>query len=161
MKIRLTNYHSYDIIFNKTLRKITEDILNHDSGNLHFVITDSNVAKLYGKNFVKMLRNKGSNSHLLIIPAGEKSKSRKVKEIIEDKILAYQAHRDSLIIALGGGMIGDIAGLVASTLHRGMPYIQIPTTLLAQVDSSVGGKVAVNHPIGKNLIGAFYKPKKV
>ncbi|MBI3766041.1 MAG: 3-dehydroquinate synthase [Ignavibacteriales bacterium] len=99
--------------------------------------------------------------HLLTVPAGERSKSRRSKELLENNLLALGANRDSLIVALGGGMVGDLAGFVAATLLRGIPYIQIPTTLLAQVDSSIGGKVAIDHPLGKNLIGAFYQPQKV
>jgi 3-dehydroquinate synthase len=95
------------------------------------------------------------------IPAGEKSKTRAMKNRLEDKLLRAGIDRHSILIALGGGVIGDLCGFVASTLLRGIEYIHIPTSLLAQVDSSVGGKVAVNHPRGKNLIGAFHQPAGV
>jgi 3-dehydroquinate synthase len=84
-----------------------------------------------------------------------------MKERLEDRLLALGAHRDSVVVALGGGMIGDLAGFTAATLHRGVPLVQVPTSLLAQVDSSVGGKVAVDHPRGKNLVGAFHQPARV
>jgi 3-dehydroquinate synthase len=101
------------------------------------------------------------DANLLSVPPGEKSKTRKTKERVEDRLLMSGAERNSTIFGFGGGVIGDLAGFVAATLHRGVPYVQIPTTLLAQVDSSIGGKVAVDHPLGKNLIGAFYQPKEV
>jgi 3-dehydroquinate synthase len=153
--------NSYDIVIGTSLRQVATDITRLQVGSRQFIITDSNVAKYYANDFVRMLRKSGGIPQLLIVPAGEKSKSRRTKELLEDKLISLNAGRDCLIIALGGGMIGDLAGFVAATLHRGVPYVQIPTTLLAQVDSSIGGKVAVNHPKGKNLIGAFYQPRKV
>jgi len=124
-----------------------------------FIITDSHVAPLYARRFAGYLRI--PDSHVIIIPAGEKSKSRRMKEHVEDRLLKLQADRHSCIIALGGGMIGDLAGFVASTLFRGVTLMQVPTTLLSQVDSSIGGKVAVDHPLGKNLLGTFYQPNRV
>jgi 3-dehydroquinate synthase len=153
--------NSYDIVIGTSLNEATKNMASLKLGSKYFVITDTNVAKLYGKMLVQTLSQYTSNSKLLSIPAGERSKNRKVKEQLENQLLSLKAGRDSVIIALGGGMIGDLAGFVAATLHRGVPYVQIPTTLLAQVDSSIGGKVAVDHPFGKNLIGAFYQPKKV
>jgi 3-dehydroquinate synthase len=150
---------SYDIQISMPLDEAADDIIRMYPDSSKFVITDSNVGKYYGKKFVGALRQ--PDGHLLILPAGEKSKHRKSKERLEDKLIKLKASRDSVIIALGGGMVGDLAGFVASTLLRGISFVQIPTTLLAQVDSSVGGKVAVDHPLGKNLIGAFYQPKKV
>lgn len=150
---------SYDIQIGMSLRSIAKDIHRSYPDASKFIITDSNVARLCGKKFLYGIREK--NSQMIVVPAGEKSKTRTMKERLENKLLSFNADRDSLIIALGGGMIGDVAGFVAATLHRGVSYIQIPTTLLSQVDSSIGGKVAVDHPLGKNLIGAFYQPKKV
>lgn len=107
------------------------------------------------------MKKSGARVELLSIPAGESSKHRQMKSMLEDQLLARGAQRDSVIIALGGGMVGDLAGFTAATLLRGIRYVHIPTTLLSQVDSSVGGKVAVDHPLGKNLVGAFAQPKKV
>ncbi|MDP2208967.1 MAG: 3-dehydroquinate synthase [Bacteroidota bacterium] len=126
-----------------------------------FIITDTNVEKLYAREFNKLIAGQGIASEIISFPYGEKSKTRKTKEYIENQLIKSGANRNSVIIALGGGVVGDIAGFVAATLFRGVPFIQIPTTLLAQVDSSVGGKVGVNHPLGKNLIGAFYQPDAV
>ncbi len=150
---------SYDIDIGMSLQEAGKDINRCYPEIKKFVITDSNVAKFYGKSFINTLRQHGN--HLLVVPAGEKSKNRKIKEQLESRLLSLGVKRDSLVIALGGGVIGDLTGFVAATLLRGIPYIQVPTTLLAQVDSSIGGKVAVDHPLGKNLIGAFYQPKKV
>ena len=146
---------SYDIVIGLDLQRIVRTIMDNFPTAKKFVISDSTVEKLYGEYFRR------PSFHHLVVPAGERSKSRRTKEQLENKLLTSGAHRDSLIIALGGGMIGDLAGFVASSLFRGIPFIQVPTTLLAQVDSSIGGKVAVDHPSGKNLIGAFYQPKKV
>ncbi|MBI4549266.1 MAG: 3-dehydroquinate synthase [Ignavibacteriae bacterium] len=147
--------NSYDIVIGTSLRQALRDIANDFRDASKFIITDSNVKSHYGGIFNNKL------FRILTVPAGERSKDRKTKEYLEDRLLSLRADRNSLIIALGGGVIGDLAGFVAATFMRGIPYIQIPTTLLAQVDSSIGGKVAINHPLGKNLIGAFYQPKKV
>lgn len=159
LKTKVNN--SYSILIGTSLSEAAKDIVRLRLGSKYYVITDTNVGKLYGKQFVKAIARHTDNVKLLKIPAGERNKNRRTKELLEDKLFKTNAGRDSVIIALGGGVIGDLAGFVSATLHRGVPYIQIPTTLLAQVDSSIGGKVAVNHPLGKNLIGAFYQPKKV
>lgn len=126
-----------------------------------FVIADDTVADLYGTRLQQAFADLQSFRGILEFPAGEASKNRKHKDALEDQLLAQKAGRDSLIIAMGGGVTGDMAGYVAATLHRGLPLIHLPTSLLAQVDSSVGGKVGINHPSGKNLIGAFYQPQAV
>jgi 3-dehydroquinate synthase len=125
------------------------------------VITDSNVAKRYGKEALQALETSGFSPALLTIPAGEKSKSLRYVQSCYDQLAAHRLERKSFVIALGGGVVGDLAGFVAATYLRGVPFVQIPTTLLAQVDSSVGGKVGVNLPAGKNLVGAFYQPRIV
>lgn len=125
------------------------------------VITDSNVAPLYADRLLKSLLSAGFNPFLVTVPAGESSKSVKMLEFLYDELLKEGLTRSDLIIALGGGVVGDLTGFCASTLLRGIPFVQIPTTLLAQVDSSIGGKVAVNLPHGKNLVGTFYQPKLV
>ena len=124
------------------------------------IITDSNIEKIYGDKIYQVL-DKKTNTFVISFKAGEESKNRKTKEEIEDRLFELNFGRDSLIIALGGGVTGDLAGFIAATYMRGIPFIQIPTTLLSQVDSSIGGKVGIDHPHGKNLLGAFYPPSKV
>merc|ERR1740121_1650871 len=95
------------------------------------------------------------------IPAGEPSKSREVKSAIEDFMLEHRCTRDTVVVALGGGVVGDLSGFLAATYMRGVPVVQIPTSVMAMVDSSVGGKTAINVPAGKNMIGAFHQPRFV
>lgn len=125
------------------------------------LLSDSNVSKLYAPVMIKKLTKLGNSPVLITFPSGEKSKSAKVKEQIESKMINSKIDRQSIFVALGGGVTGDLGGFVAATYMRGIPFIQIPTSLLAMVDSSIGGKVAINHPYGKNMIGAFYQPKAV
>ena len=122
------------------------------------VVSDENVAPLFGQQVMRSLTEAGFRPVLITVPAGEESKSLRQAEKVCDQMIAAGLDRSSLIIALGGGVVGDLAGFVAAIYHRGIPYVQVPTTLLAQVDSSIGGKVAVNHPRGKNLIGTFHPP---
>ena len=125
------------------------------------VITDSNVAPLYAQQVIHSLQNSGHCAHLITVPAGESSKSMPQAATVCDEMIAAGLDRSSLVLALGGGVVGDLAGFVAAIFHRGIPFVQIPTTLLAQVDSSVGGKTGVNTQLGKNLIGAFHQPALV
>ncbi len=125
------------------------------------VVTDSNVAPLYAHTLLESISNCGFEASVITVPAGESSKSVEMLTYLYGEMLDFGITRTDLIVALGGGVVGDLTGLCASTLLRGIPFVQIPTTLLAQVDSSVGGKVAVNLPQGKNLVGAFYQPKLV
>jgi 3-dehydroquinate synthase len=125
------------------------------------IISDSNVAKRYGKAAADSLAKAGFDSVPVTIPPGEKSKSLRFVSDCYDQLAAHRLERKSFVLALGGGVVGDLAGFVAATYLRGVPFVQIPTTLLAQVDSSVGGKVGVNLPAGKNLVGAFYQPRLV
>jgi len=125
------------------------------------VITDSNVGKHFAKAALKSLAASGFEPVLISVPAGEKSKRIAVVEECYDQLAAHRLERKSFIVALGGGVVGDLAGFVAATYLRGMPFVQVPTTLLAQVDSSVGGKTGVNLKAGKNLAGAFYQPQLV
>jgi 3-dehydroquinate synthase len=122
------------------------------------IITDTNVAPLYGESLLAQLKGHGSGCDMLTVPAGEGSKSFAQLEALLEQLLALKVDRKTTLIALGGGVVGDLAGFAASVLLRGVPFIQIPTTLLAQVDSSVGGKTAINARQGKNLIGSFYQP---
>lgn len=125
------------------------------------VISDKNVAAHYGERCLESLRKRGFKPFLEVLDGGEKEKSLASASALYSSALEAGMDRSAIIIALGGGVIGDLAGFVAATYLRGIPYVQLPTTLLAMVDSSVGGKVAVNHPLGKNLIGVFYQPTLV
>ncbi len=126
-----------------------------------FIITDSNVQRLYGRRFLEKLNARGVDAILIDFPAGEQSKNSDTVKALHTQLLTNGIKRDSLIIALGGGVVGDVAGYVAATILRGIKYIQVPTTLLGQVDSSIGGKVGIDHPYGKNMIGAFHQPSAV
>jgi 3-dehydroquinate synthase len=125
------------------------------------IITDKKVKKLYANIIIDAFNAQGKHVDVIVIPEGEDHKTVKTKCDIEAAMLEKNLGRDTCIIALGGGVIGDIAGFVASTYMRGIPYIQVPTTLLAMLDSSIGGKTGVNTPEGKNLIGAFWHPVAV
>jgi len=125
------------------------------------IISDDHVGPLYGEQIRELLMQRGMNVQLVLIPEGEPSKNLQQAEALYTQAIEQGLDRNSVIVALGGGVVGDLAGFVAATYLRGVPFIQIPTSLLAQVDSSVGGKVAVDHPLGKNLIGAFYQPRHV
>ena len=126
-----------------------------------FVITDSNVSKLYSEQVIKSLERSGFAVHLETVPAGEPSKSPAQLAVLWEAMMAFGLTRTDAVAALGGGVVGDLAGFAAATVLRGVDFIQIPTTLLAQVDSSVGGKVAIDLNAGKNLAGAFWQPKRV
>ena len=125
------------------------------------LITDHNIGNLFGKSLQAYLRKEGINVELISMPPGEAYKSREIKAWIEDQMLQKGFGRDSGVIALGGGIVTDLAGFVASTYCRGIPLILIPTSLLAMVDASIGGKTAVNTPLGKNLIGTVYQPSAI
>src|SRR5206468_10448966 len=129
--------------------------------NGYAVITDSHVAKLYGEKLVARCHDAKLHVELFAFPAGEWNKTRETWAALSDRMLARHFGRDSAVIALGGGVAGDVAGFVAATYLRGIPYVQIPTTLLAIIDSSIGGKAGVDVPAGKNLLGAFHQPRLV
>ncbi|HBA25939.1 MAG TPA: 3-dehydroquinate synthase, partial [Nitrospinae bacterium] len=153
---------SYSIYIDKgLLLECGNRLKNIKTGRKIVVITNPLINKLYGDALKKSLTGAGFNVNFVEIPDGEEYKTIKTATGIYDRLIDIKMERESPLIAFGGGVIGDIAGFVAATYLRGVPYIQIPTTLLAQVDSSIGGKTAVNHPRGKNLIGAFYQPKAV
>ena len=153
---------SYDILINTNmLDNIGELISGLEFGKKGIVVTDNIVAPLYSHKVIDGLKKAGFDVNLISIQSGEKHKSLETIRSIYSEMLKYQLDRKSFLISLGGGVIGDLAGFAAATYMRGIPYIQIPTTLLAQVDSSIGGKTGVNLPEGKNLIGAFYQPKAV
>ncbi len=122
------------------------------------LVSDTTVYKLYGEDVINGLRKEGWQVSVALLKPGERAKSLKNADRLYDQAIGHGLDRSSPLIALGGGVVGDLAGFVAATYLRGVPLVMIPTTLLAQVDSSVGGKVAVNHPRGKNLIGSIYPP---
>lgn len=125
------------------------------------LVTDDVVGPIYAQPLMRRLREAGYEPETLTLPAGEVNKSRQTLAAIHDWLAERRMERGEAVLALGGGVIGDMAGFAAATWLRGAPLIQIPTSLLAQVDASIGGKVAINHPLGKNLIGAFYQPRLV
>ena len=141
--------------------KITDLLKPMNMGNKWFIITQDKIKTLYGNELQKKLKNSGFNVKILSIPNGEKTKSLKEFENLHQQLLKFNCDRKSILLALGGGVVGDITGFVASTFMRGIEYIQIPTTLLAMIDSSIGGKTGVNLNLGKNLIGAFHQPRAV
>lgn len=143
------------------LKQLGEFYSEYRLGSRAAIITDRAVARLYGEQTEQSLRRSGVETHLLSVPPGEEQKSLQTAEWLYTRLLEADLDRHATIIALGGGVIGDLAGFVAATFLRGIAYMQIPTTLLAQVDSSVGGKTGVNHPLGKNLIGTFHQPRLV
>lgn len=125
------------------------------------IITDDNVAKTHSKPVTQSLSRQNIQTHLLTVRPGEASKCMEVVERLFDQLFDLNLERTDTIIALGGGVVGDLAGFVAATYKRGVPFVQVPTTLLAMVDSSIGGKTGINHKKGKNMIGAFYQPRMV
>lgn len=152
---------SYPIVFGplsshaKLLRQILEN-------KTCVIITDSRVRRLYGKSVFAVVQSCTSQPvYVLSFPPGEKSKTQTTKTHLEHSMLKKKCGRDTVVIVLGGGVVGDSAGFVAATYCRGVPFVQIPTTLLAMVDSSIGGKVAIDTPFGKNMIGAFWQPSAV
>ena len=154
--------NAYEVIVSKgILNDCGNYISNLEIGNKCAIISDSNVAPLYASKVSESLANNNIKSELIVVDAGEISKSLESVEKICRTMIKTGHDRHVFVIALGGGVIGDLAGLVASVFYRGVPFIQIPTTIVSQVDSAVGGKTGVNTPEGKNLIGSFYHPKIV
>jgi len=153
---------SYDILIGRGLLAELPDLAQAACPAPRYaVITDSHVATLYGETLVARCRDATLQVELLEFPAGEWNKTRETWARLSDRMLAAQLGRDSAVVALGGGVVGDVAGFVAATYLRGVPYIQAPTTLLAMIDSSIGGKTGVDVPAGKNLLGAFHQPRLV
>jgi len=152
----------YEIVIGKKpLEELYRYISDRYKGRKAVIITDANVERLYGEELYKGVTGSGADCRLIAVAPGEKSKSPEVLSGLYDAFANSAVNRGDVIIALGGGVVGDLAGFAAATYLRGIAYIQVPTTLLAQVDSSVGGKTAIDLPGGKNLVGAFYQPEKV
>lgn len=150
---------SYPIYIGQDLLSQPDLLQKHIKGKEVLIVTNETIAPLYLKQVESLLS--GYQQDSVILPDGETFKNLDVLNQIFDKLLAAKFSRQVTLIALGGGVIGDMAGFAAACYQRGVPFIQVPTTLLSQVDSSVGGKTAVNHALGKNMIGAFYQPQCV
>jgi len=144
-----------------SLGRLGEKLKKVGSSRVAIVISDGNVSRLYGDRVQEILKAAGFAVNSFVVPPGEESKSINTAIDIYNFLIKKRVERDDILIALGGGMIGDLAGFVAATYLRGIPWVQVPTSLVAMVDASIGGKVAVNHHEGKNLIGAFYQPNFV
>ena len=153
---------SYDILIGRGLMtSVGAEIAKRFPGVRAAVVTDENVARLHLPQLVASLRDRGIDHTAITIPAGEDSKSFPALAKVVDGILASRIERNDIVIALGGGVVGDLAGFASAIVRRGMRFVQVPTTLLAQVDSSVGGKTGINTGRGKNLVGAFHQPELV
>ncbi|NLB88019.1 MAG: 3-dehydroquinate synthase [Syntrophomonadaceae bacterium] len=154
--------HSYEILIGQGLLKNTGSYLKQlTTTKKVIVVSNPTIFSLYGPTVTDSLSKSGFEVITHLVPDGEEYKNIEHTMKIIDTCIDNKVERNSVLIALGGGVIGDLAGFVSAIYQRGTPFVQIPTTLLAQVDSSVGGKVAVNHPQGKNMIGAFHQPKLV
>ncbi|GAH19448.1 unnamed protein product [marine sediment metagenome] len=143
------------------LGKLGEKIKEVGLSGVVSIISDETVFSLYGSKVEGILKNAGFAVNSFVVPPGEETKNINSAIEIYDFLVEHRIERDDILIALGGGMVGDLAGFVAATFLRGLPWIPLPTSLVAMVDASIGGKVGVNHPQGKNLIGAFYQPSFV
>jgi 3-dehydroquinate synthase len=152
---------SYDIEIGADLQTTGERLKDLGFGRKIALVTNPTIKKLYGQRVVDSLKAAGFMVLSIEVPDGEQSKNLDWANAIYTALLTNFFDRSSALVALGGGVIGDLTGFAAATFMRGVPFVQVPTTLLAMVDSSVGGKTGVNHPMGKNLIGVFHQPKKV
>ena len=159
LNVALDN-RSYPITIGENLLSQFEHFKLH-SGQRVLVVTNDTIAPIYLQHLLDMLEAHGVKTDSVIVPDGEQYKTMETWNQILTALLANNHTRSSILVALGGGVIGDVAGFAASAYQRGIKFIQVPTTLLSQVDSSVGGKTAINHPLGKNMIGAFYQPQSV
>ncbi|TFW70193.1 3-dehydroquinate synthase [Methylotenera oryzisoli] len=160
LKVELAN-RSYPIYIGRSLISNADLILPHLKRKHVAIVTNTTVAPLYLETLSNALQSAGVKVIPIILPDGEAYKNSETLNLIYDALLQNRCERSTTLIALGGGVIGDLTGYAAATYLRGVPFIQIPTTLLSQVDSSVGGKTGINHPLGKNMIGAFYQPQLV
>ncbi len=152
---------SYPIYIGSGLLKKPELFKPWITGKSVFVVTNTTVWPLYSKTLIQTISGDAKSVHEIVLPDGESYKDWATLQKIFDALLTHGADRKSVLIALGGGVIGDMVGFAAASFMRGIRFIQVPTTLLAQVDSSVGGKTGINHPLGKNMIGAFHQPVAV
>ncbi len=154
--------HSYHIVLAAGLRqRLGEQLARVLPGRRLWVVSDTLVGRLYGQEMVDRLNRQGLQASLLTVARGERSKSWPVIARLTQQLLDQGADRGSALVALGGGVVGDLTGFLAAVFMRGVPVVQVPTTLLAMVDAAIGGKTAINIPAGKNLVGAFYQPRLV
>ena len=160
LHIQLKN-RSYPIYIGEGLLSQIKLIEPHLKQKHVAIVTNTTVVPLYLDPLLTLLKQHGIKAFPIILPDGESYKNQETLNLIYDALLKEKCERTTTLIALGGGVIGDMTGYAAATYLRGIPFIQIPTTLLSQVDSSVGGKTGINHPLGKNMIGAFYQPQCV
>ncbi len=156
-----TSERSYPILIGAGILDHPDLILPYLPQKRVAIVTNTTVAPLYLERLYIGLESHGVAVVSIVLPDGEEYKNWQTLNLIFDALLSNRCERNTTVIALGGGVIGDLAGFAAATYLRGVPFIQVPTTLLAQVDSSVGGKTGINHPLGKNMIGAFYQPRVV
>ncbi|MCW5650005.1 MAG: 3-dehydroquinate synthase [Ramlibacter sp.] len=155
-------YRRYSIIIGEGLFEVSDQIWDGPYvATSGLIVTNSTVAPLYEERLASVLRKRLESVNSVILPDGEVHKNWETLNLIFDALLQNGCDRKTVIYALGGGVVGDMSGFAAASYMRGVPFVQVPTTLLAQVDSSVGGKTAINHPLGKNMIGAFYQPQLV
>ena len=153
---------SYDVIVGRgVLADLPRLLAERCPAHLYAVVTDSRVAELHGRRAAELLEQAGLTARLFVFPAGEWNKVRGTWSDLVDHLLAAHVGRDGAVVAVGGGVVGDLGGFVAATLHRGIPVVQVPTTTLAMIDASVGGKTGLDVPAGKNLVGAFHPPRFV
>jgi 3-dehydroquinate synthase len=153
---------SYDIVVGSgLLKEVGPKLRGLGLSGKVAVVTNPAIGRWYGPVVTRSLKAAGFEPRTLVVPEGERAKALRWASVILDELIAAHFERGSVLLALGGGVIGDLTGFAAAIYQRGIPFVQVPTTLVAQVDSSVGGKTAVNHPRGKNLIGAFHQPRLV
>ena len=152
---------SYDIAIGPGLFDQPATYASLPGASSAVIVTNATVAPLYAARLQQALQGKYPKIHTVVLPDGEAFKTWQTLNLIFDALLAHACDRKTVLFALGGGVVGDMTGFAAASYMRGVPFVQVPTTLLAQVDSSVGGKTGINHPLGKNMIGAFHQPLKV
>lgn len=152
---------SYGIAIGPGLLDAPETYAHLPKATSALIVTNETVAPLYAERLLRVLEHRYPKIHTVKLPDGESHKNWETLNQIFDALLTHGCDRKTVMFALGGGVVGDMTGFAAASYMRGVPFVQVPTTLLAQVDSSVGGKTAINHPLGKNMIGAFYQPQLV
>ncbi len=152
---------SYPILVGGGLLGDAHTFADLPAGSAALIVTNTTVAPLYAAQLRSALAPHFRQVHMVVLPDGEEHKTWQTLNLIFDALVRHTCDRKTVLFALGGGVVGDMTGFAAASFMRGVPFVQIPTTLLAQVDSSVGGKTAINHPLGKNMIGAFYQPLQV
>ena len=152
---------SYNILIGEQLLNAASTWADLPKASAALIVTNDTVGPIYAERLQAALKPLYKHVHTVALPDGENHKDWQTLNLIFDELLGQGADRKTVLFALGGGVVGDMTGFAAACYMRGVPFVQVPTTLLAQVDSSVGGKTAINHPIGKNMIGAFYQPQRV